>query len=102
MPEDAYEFLPHREVLRFEELATVARAFAALGVEKLRLTGGEPLLRRDLPELVRLLAVIEPRFELALTTNGVLLAPLASSLRQAGLDRVTVSLDTLDRSRFVA
>jgi cyclic pyranopterin phosphate synthase len=103
MPREAFgpdhPFLPRAEILTFEEIARVARVFAARGVQKVRLTGGEPLLRRDLPELVRLLAAI-PGIELALTTNGALLEKLAPALAAAGLDRVTVSLDSLDDAVF--
>ena len=96
-----HAFLPRAEILRFEEIARLARLFAARGVSKLRLTGGEPLLRRDLPELVRMLAGI-PGTERALTTNGALLEKLARPLAEAGLDRVTVSLDSLDDAVFRA
>ena len=104
MPEDQYAhdhvFLPKDQRLRFEEIERIARAFAALGVRKLRLTGGEPLLRRDLHELVRQLAQIPGVDDIALTTNGVLLPRLARALRQAGLKRLTVSLDSLDPDTF--
>ena len=104
MPEDQYAhdhvFLAKSERLRFEEIERIARAFVALGVRKLRLTGGEPLLRRDLSGLVRMLAQIPHLEDLALTTNGVLLPRLAVQLREAGLRRLTVSLDTLDAPTF--
>ena len=104
MPEDQYAhdhaFLSKPERLRFEEIERIARAFVALGVRKLRLTGGEPLLRRDLPTLVRMLAGIRQVEDLALTTNGVLLPRFAQALRDAGLKRLTVSLDTLDPVTF--
>src|SRR5882724_3002734 len=104
MPEEQYAqdhvFLAKDERLRFEEIDRIARAFVALGVRKLRLTGGEPLLRRDLPELVCMLAQIPQVEDLALTTNGVLLPRLAPALRAAGLQRLTVSLDTLDPATF--
>ncbi|HMM57305.1 MAG: GTP 3',8-cyclase MoaA [Xanthomonadales bacterium PRO7] len=104
MPEDQYAhdhaFLPKDERLRFEEIERIARAFAALGVRKLRLTGGEPLLRRDLSELVRQLARIPGVDDIALTTNGVLLPKLVQKLRDAGLQRLTVSLDSLDAATF--
>ncbi len=104
MPEDQYAhdhvFLAKDERLRFEEIERLARAFVAQGVRKLRLTGGEPLLRRDLPALVRQLAQIPRVEDLALTTNGVLLPRLAGPLREAGLQRLTVSLDTLDAATF--
>jgi cyclic pyranopterin phosphate synthase len=104
MPEDQYAhdhaFLPKDQRLRFEEIERIARAFVALGVRKLRLTGGEPLLRRDLPELVRQLAGIAQAEDIALTTNGVLLPRLAQPLHDAGLRRLTVSLDSLDAATF--
>jgi cyclic pyranopterin phosphate synthase len=89
-------FLPRSELLSFEEIARVTRVLAAQGVEKLRLTGGEPLLRRDLERLVEMLAGIDGISDVALTTNGLLLAGKARSLAEAGLGRVTVSLDALD------
>lgn len=88
--------------LRFEEMAAVARAFVALGGRKIRLTGGEPLRKRNLPALVRLLAALDPRPELTLTTNGVLLAAAAPALAAAGLQRVNVSCDTLRPATFRA
>ena len=96
-----YEFLRRDEILSFEEITRVARIFAAHGVRKLRLTGGEPLLRRDLPKLVRMLATI-PDVDIALTTNGSLLVEQAQALSDAGLRRVTVSLDSLDDGVFRA
>jgi cyclic pyranopterin phosphate synthase len=100
MPEEDYVWLPREELLTFEEITALVEIFSELGVEKVRLTGGEPLLRRDLDLLVRLLAE-NPRIkDLALTTNGVLLAEQARALRAAGLHRVTVSLDTLRPERF--
>jgi len=104
MPEDQYAldhvFLGKDQRLRFEEIERIARAFVALGVRKLRLTGGEPLLRRDLHELVRQLALIPNVEDIALTTNGVLLPRVARALREAGLQRLTVSLDSLDADTF--
>jgi cyclic pyranopterin phosphate synthase len=102
MPEPDYAWLPRESLLDFEEIATLADAFTALGADRVRLTGGEPLLRRDLPALVELLASRPAIRDLALTTNGVLLAGQAGALRAAGLHRVTVSLDTLHRERFQA
>ena len=96
-----FEFLPRDEILSFEEIARVARIFAAQSVRKLRLTGGEPLLRHDLPSLVRMLAAI-PDVDIALTTNGSLLADQAEALADAGLKRITVSLDSLDDAVFRA
>jgi cyclic pyranopterin phosphate synthase len=102
MPEEDYVWLPREQILDFEEISTLGDVFMDLGVDKIRLTGGEPLLRRDLPALVRLLAA-KPRLrDLALTTNGVLLSEQARPLHDAGLHRVTVSLDTLRPERFTA
>jgi cyclic pyranopterin phosphate synthase len=93
---EGYRFLPESELLTFAEIETLARAFARLGVTKLRITGGEPLLRRDLPDLIRRLRGIDGIDAIALTTNGLLLRRQAQPLREAGLDRLTVSLDSLD------
>jgi len=102
MPEEEYTWLPRGDILTFEEIARLVDLFADLGVDKLRLTGGEPLLRRDLPRLVKMIAS-EPRIrDFAITTNGLLLAQEAQALRDAGLHRVTVSLDTLRPERFLA
>jgi cyclic pyranopterin phosphate synthase len=101
MPRDKVEgasFLPRAELLSFEEIARAAKVFVSLGVRKIRLTGGEPLLRRELPRLVRMLQSLD--VELALTTNGVLLPKLAAQLKDAGLHRLTVSLDALDPAVF--
>ena len=104
MPEEAYPadhaFLRARERLDFDEIERIARVFVFLGVRKLRLTGGEPLLRRDLPQLVARLAAIEGVEDLALTTNGVLLQKFARPLRDAGLQRITVSVDSTDPEIF--
>ena len=104
MPEDQFAddavFLSKNERLRFEEIERIARAFVASGVRKLRLTGGEPLLRRELPQLVSMLRAIPQVEDIALTTNGVLLPRFAAALREAGLMRLTVSLDTLDVATF--
>lgn len=102
MPEEDYAWLPRKEVLSFEEIAQLADLFIDFGVRKIRLTGGEPLLRHNLPELVRLLAAGGRLQELALTTNGLLLARFARDLRDAGLQRINVSLDTLQSERFFA
>jgi len=96
---EGYEFLPRRAILRFEEIRRVVRIFVELGVRKVRVTGGEPLLRHDLPQLVAMLAEIEG-IELALTTNGALLPKYARELADAGMHRVTVSLDSLDDAVF--
>ena len=90
----------HSQVLSFEEITEIVAAAAALGVRKLRLTGGEPLVRRGLPELCRMLRAVPGILELDLTTNGSLLPKLASELRSAGVDRLNISLDTLDPARF--
>jgi cyclic pyranopterin phosphate synthase len=100
MPEEEYAWLPQPSLLRFEELAELAGVFAGLGVDRVRLTGGEPLLRRDLDVLVRMLRAIPGIKEVALTTNGVLLEDQAEALAKAGLTRLTVSLDTLRPERF--
>ena len=100
MPEHDYIWLPRESILTFEETARLARVFVSLGVTKLRLTGGEPLLRHDLPTLTAMLAAIPEVQDLAMTTNGLLLAPQAGALRLAGLRRVTVSLDTLRPERM--
>lgn len=102
MPEEHYRWLPHESHLSVVELATVIEAFVATGVRKVRLTGGEPLLRRDLPDLVARIAAMGQVSDLALTTNGTLLAGAADDLRLAGLSRVTVSLDTLHAGRHLA
>ena len=95
-----HEFLPHSALLSFEEIARLARVFVSLGVRKIRLTGGEPLIRKELERLVAMLA--ELPVEITLTTNGSLLARKARALKDAGLDRVTVSLDSLDEATFRA
>jgi len=100
MPEEEYVWLPREDILHFGEMAALTDVFLDLGVDKVRLTGGEPLLRRDVARLVGMLAA-KPRLrDLAMTTNGVLLAEHAPALKAAGLHRVTVSLDTLDPQRF--
>lgn len=96
---EGYEFLPRRAILRFEEIHRIVRVFVELGVKKVRVTGGEPLLRHDLPQLIGMLNEIEG-IELALTTNGALLPQHAEALAAAGLHRVTVSLDSLDEEIF--
>ena len=96
-----YAFLPRRDLLTFEEITRLARVFAGLGVEKIRLTGGEPLIRRDVERLVEMLAAI-PALDLTLTTNGAVLAQKAQALKDAGLGRITVSLDSLDDGVFRA
>jgi len=100
MPYDEYDWLKKNEILSFEEIVRVARAFVGLGAEKLRLTGGEPLVRKDLHKLVRLLAEIPGVKDLSLTTNGHLLAEQIENLVTAGLRRINVSLDTLNAAKF--
>jgi cyclic pyranopterin phosphate synthase len=104
MPKEVYgrdhHFLERRELLTFEEIARVARTFAATGVKKIRITGGEPLVRRELERLIELLAALD--VDLTLTTNGSLLPAKAQALADAGLDRITVSLDSLDDATFRA
>ena len=101
MPEEGVKFLPKPEILSFEEITRVARVAAGLGIRKIRLTGGEPLLRKDIHVLIRELAAIPGIQDLALTTNGLLLGEQAEALHRAGLRRLNVHLDTLDRERFL-
>ena len=101
MPEDEYEWLPHDSILRLEETARLVGIFAGLGVNKVRITGGEPLVRRNLVELIKLISLDRRIKDIALTTNGVLLQRHAESLKQAGIGRVTVSLDTLRPDRYL-
>jgi cyclic pyranopterin phosphate synthase len=100
MPEDGVQFVPRAEILDFEEIERFVRIAVTLGVAKLRITGGEPLVRRDLPLLIARLSAIPGIRDLALTTNGVLLPDLAAPLYEAGLRRINVHLDSLDRERF--
>jgi cyclic pyranopterin phosphate synthase len=100
MPAEGVPLRRHEDLLSLEQLAEAARAAVGLGVTKVRLTGGEPLVRRGIVELVRMIAAIPGLHDLALTTNGTLLAARASELRDAGLDSVNISLDTLDAARY--
>jgi GTP 3',8-cyclase len=102
MPPEGLPWLPRAELLTDDEMVRLVAVGVSLGVTAVRLTGGEPLLRPGVPDLVRRLAALRPRPELSLTTNGLLLRRDAAALRAAGLDRVNVSLDTLDRARFKA
>ncbi|HEV8335046.1 MAG TPA: GTP 3',8-cyclase MoaA [Candidatus Polarisedimenticolia bacterium] len=102
MPTGAIAFQPRKEILSYEEFETLVRIGARLGITDVRVTGGEPLVRRDLPRLIRKLADLHGIQDLALTTNGYYLDELAEPLREAGLQRVTVSLDTLRPDRFTA
>jgi GTP 3',8-cyclase len=100
MPLDQYEWIEKKEILTFEEITRLARLFIQFGVEKIRLTGGEPLVRQDLPVLVEKLSALDGLEDLCLTTNGALLAEKIESLRVAGLRRVNISIDTLDAEKF--
>ncbi len=100
MPEEDAQYAERREILTFEEIERFVRVAASMGVNKLRLTGGEPLLRRDLPQLIERLAAIPGIHDIALTTNAVLLERYAKALHDAGLQRLNIHLDTLDRERF--
>ena len=100
MPESGAEFLKARDLLTFDQLERFAAAAVSLGIDKIRLTGGEPLLRPKLPDLVARMSALPGLRDLALTTNGVLLADAAKPLHDAGLRRLNVHLDTLDRERF--
>jgi GTP 3',8-cyclase len=100
MPNENVRFRPREEILTFEEITRFVRVVALMGVHRLRLTGGEPLVRSDLPQLVKMLAAIPNITDLALTTNGILLSDLAAELRSAGLNRLNISLDTLDEATF--
>jgi cyclic pyranopterin phosphate synthase len=102
MPEEGLPWIPKPEILTFEEIERIVRAAAAIGVRSLRLTGGEPLVRRDLPRLVAMLAAIPGIDDIALSTNGILLAQQIDALVEAGLRRVNISLDTLREDRFFA
>jgi len=100
MPENGISLVRHEDILTYEEICTVARAATELGITKLRLTGGEPLVRSGLPQLVRMLSKIDAIDDISLTTNGTLLSRYAAELKSAGLKRVNVSLDTLRPDRF--
>jgi GTP 3',8-cyclase len=102
MPFDEYQWIERHEVLSFEEIERVARLFLGFGIEKVRLTGGEPLVRKDLHQLITRLSTIEGLPDISLTTNGALLAAQAEQLYNAGLRRINISIDTLRRDRFVA
>ena len=100
MPEEGVETLLHEEILSFEELYTIIEKFVGLGVKKLRITGGEPLVRKDVVEFVRKVSQLKRLDDIAMTTNGVLLKSFAESLKEAGLHRVNISLDTLNHDRY--
>ena len=100
MPSSGIRQMSHQDILTYEEIYTIARAAAEMGISKIRLTGGEPLVRSGLPELIRMLARIDTIDDISLTTNGILLGGYAAELKQAGLKRVNVSLETLKPDRF--
>jgi len=100
MPEEGLEWIPKPEMLSYEEVAEIVRQMAAMGLERVRLTGGEPLIRRDLSTLVEMIAAVPGIDDISLSTNAILLPRFADELREAGVDRLNVSLDTLRRDRF--
>lgn len=100
MPEEGVDWLPHSQILSLEDMARVARAAASLGFDKIRLTGGEPLVRKGFPDLVSMIAAIPGITTIGMTTNGTLLAPLAAELAKRGLSSVNISLDTMDEARY--
>jgi cyclic pyranopterin phosphate synthase len=100
MPAGGIELKKHEDILTFDEITEVVRIGAQLGISKIRLTGGEPLVRKDLPKLVKMIAGIEGITDIALTTNGVFLPQLAGELKSAGLNRINISLDTLHADKF--
>ena len=100
MPEDGVRLMSHGDILSYEEINTIVKVAADSGINKVRITGGEPLVRASLPELVRMLARIDTIDDISLTTNGVLLAPIAAELKAAGLQRVNISLDTMKPDKF--
>ena len=100
MPAEGIRLLPHEDILTFDEITEVARIAVEMGVTKIRLTGGEPLVRRGITDLVKMIAAIPGIIDLSMTTNGILLDKFAFPLREAGLHRINVSLDTLDPEKF--
>jgi cyclic pyranopterin phosphate synthase len=100
MPAEGIEFKSHDEILSFEEITNIVSVFAKLGVKKIRLTGGEPLVRKDIVDLVRKISNIKGITEITLTTNGLLLKKYAKQLKEAGLDRVNISIDSLDKEKY--
>jgi len=100
MPEEGLQLIPHEEILTYEEILRVVRVFAKEGISKIRLTGGEPLIRKGISEFISQLARIEGIRDLSLTTNGILLKDFAGSLKESGLNRINISLDTLNREKF--
>lgn len=102
MPVEGLPWIPKAEILSYEEIAEIVRQMAGIGLSRVRLTGGEPLVRRDLPELVRALRAVEGIEDISLSTNAILLPDVAGELREAGVDRLNISLDTLRRERFTS
>jgi len=100
MPEEGVPLKKHEDILSFDEIAEIVKVGVHLGVSKIRLTGGEPLVRKDLPVLIKMLSEIDGIEEIAMTTNGVFLPKMAKQLKEAGLNRVNISLDTLDPKKF--
>lgn len=100
MPEEGVQLIPHGEILSFEEIAEVVKVAVDLGIDKIRLTGGEPLVRKGIVQLVEMIANIEGVKDLALTTNGILLAEMAHALKNVGLQRVNISLDTVNAEKY--
>jgi cyclic pyranopterin phosphate synthase len=100
MPEKGIKLLKHEDILSFEEIASFAKIAAGKGIDKVRITGGEPLIRKNIAYLIQLLATIDGIKDLSLTTNGILLAEFAKSLKDAGLHRVNISLDTVDPDKY--
>ncbi len=101
MPASGVEWIPHERIMRYEELLRIARICSSRGVEKVRITGGEPLLRKGITDFIRCIRKMEGIQDLSLTTNGVLLSSMAHELQNAGLHRLNISLDTLDREKFI-
>jgi cyclic pyranopterin phosphate synthase len=100
MPEEGVTLLSHSDILSYDEITSFTRVAVAHGIDKVRITGGEPLVRKNIVQLVQMIASIEGIRDLSMTTNGTLLAQYAAGLKEAGLNRVNISLDTLDRDRF--
>ena len=100
MPEEGVSLMSHADILSYEEIFRVVEAASEMGIDRVRLTGGEPLVRAGVPELVRMIAVIGTINDIALTTNGILLKQYAGELKEAGLNRVNISLDTLNPEKF--
>ena len=100
MPEEGITLLPHEDILTFDEITEFARVAVKNGIDKIRITGGEPLVRRGITKLVEMIASIDGVRDLSLTTNGILLEKFAGELKAAGLNRVNISLDTIDPERF--